>query len=224
MFDDTSTSYLNESAGNISGQVMNQQGHVTDSPSAVNEEIDKFDLDLHSNPNHPSSVSPQTDAGFEPYWKRTRVAPYSSHYTPPKPIPSTFDVNTSMGHIEPENKQGMSSFQNGILMSSLIIVGAVAGYSLESRIQSKLKSAGYGSLIGAVAANAIRYGISSGLTFSLKDGAKGLLGASIPLLPVVLSMYTKKPLKNGMVYFVGGTSAIMGSYIIFDSLKRKFLK
>ena len=198
---DIGTSYLNETAGHVE-----------------NASIESDKWPQIRNPNHPSAV---TESGFEPYWKRANVAQYSDRYRPLAPVKSQYDVRIDYGNPTEED-MGRTAFQSGILMSSLIILGAVAGYSLESKIESKIKVAGYGSLIGAVTANALRYSFAKGTTASFKDGMKALLGASIPLAPVALAMITKRPLKREMILLVGGSSAIMGGYVIFDNLKKKF--
>lgn len=106
-------------------------------------------------------------------------------------------------------------------MSSMIILGAVVGYSLEDKLSSKIKAAGYGSLIGAVAANGIRYGVSKTLTAGFSEGARSLLGASIPLIPLGIAMATKQPLKKNVVTGIGVVTGFLGVYVIYDTFKKK---
>ena len=202
MFDDQNQAdYLSESAGSIS-----------DTP------IKYPAIEPVKNPPKMRQVLPHEDQ-YEPYWKRADVAPFSRHYDEPRRIPQSFDVDTSMGYISEDAKA--SNFKSGILMSSMIILGAVAGYSLEDKLSSQIKAAGYGSLIGAVAANGIRYGLSNTLSSGIAEGFRSLLGASIPLIPIGIAMLTKKPLKKEMVTGLGIITGLMGSYVIYDTWKTK---
>tara|TARA_Y100000592_G_scaffold100216_1_gene179239 strand:+ start:4180 stop:4758 length:579 start_codon:yes stop_codon:yes gene_type:complete len=155
---------------------------------------------------------------FEPYWQRSNIAPYSPRYRKPANIDVPSSDPLGAPYVPPEQK---SSFQVGALVSSFIIIGATVGYSLEGKLSSRFKAAGYGSLIGAVLANAIRYTVATTSASGFKAGAMGLVGASVPLLPIGLIMLTKRPLKKSNVYLIGGWSALVSGYIVVNHLRKK---
>ena len=176
------------------------------------------DATQHAPSPAPSVPHAPVNEGFEPYWQRANIAPYSPRYAPPAKIP--IPSSDPLGNM-PTIEEG-SAFRVGALVSSFIILGAVTGYSLESKVSNRFKAAGYGSLIGAVVANALRYSVAQSTSVGIKAGVMGLVGSAIPLLPVGLTMLTKRPLRKSNIYLIGGWSGIVTSYILFSHLKKRF--
>jgi len=156
------------------------------------------------------------DSNFEPYWQRSNIAPYSQRYDPPAHIDTP--SSDPLGYAPPEEQ---NSFQVGALVSSFIIIGATLGYSMENKLSSRFKAAGYGSLVGAVLANALRYTVATSASAGIKAGAMGMVGASLPLLPIALTMLTKRPLKKSNIYIIGGWSALVSGSILINHLRKK---
>tara|TARA_R110002012_G_scaffold133533_2_gene286772 strand:- start:912 stop:1493 length:582 start_codon:yes stop_codon:yes gene_type:complete len=187
-----------------------------------NQEIDYMSSDAGAlGATTPSTRVPNTPVNedFEPYWQRSNIAPYSPRYDAPRRIPTpSSDPLGALGYVPPEEQ---NAFQVGALVSSFIIIGAAVGYSLETKISSRFKAAGYGSLIGAVLANAARYAVATTSSSGFKAGAMGLVGTAVPLLPIGLIMLTKRPLRKQNVYIIGGWSALVSGSILLSHLRKK---
>ena len=146
------------------------------------------------------------DLQWQDYTYRAGVAPYMSHYDKPRDLHQKYeDVLGSTG------EKG-SSFKTGLLLSSLLLLGSVAGYSLEKKIQKKSPK-GYGAILGSLGAVGIYYVGAKTLSSGIMEGAKGLGGFTIPMIPIFVSMYQGKKLDNTTAMISAGIGLVGSSYV-----------
>ena len=83
----------------------------------------------------------------------------------------------------------------GIVDNALLVGMMLAGVSFEDKIAKKIGASGYGPVLGAAIASAISDGVAG-----LSEGRSAALGvtagALLPVLPIVVAMLAKKPLKG----------------------------
>jgi len=83
----------------------------------------------------------------------------------------------------------------GIVDNALLVGMMLAGVSFEDKIAKKIGASGYGPVLGATIASAISDGVAG-----LSEGRSAALGvtagALLPVLPIVVAMLAKKPLKG----------------------------
>ena len=196
---DNSISYLADDAAQ---EASNQsQKTIKVQPPQVNNSI---------NLQHMHKENPLE---WQSYSERANVAPYSTSYRPPKPLHEhSIDV---LG----ESGGNGSAFKTGILLSSLLLVGSVAGYSLEKMIQKKTPK-GYGAIVGSLGAIGLYYIASKTLSSGIMEGVKATGGFVIPMLPIFISMYQGKKLDDKTAMLSAGVGVVASGYVIMTNLMK----
>lgn len=155
----------------------------------------------------------QDNPHWQDYTDRANVAPYSRSYHPPAQIrEKSIDV---LG----EASSNGSSFKTGLLLSSLLLVGSVAGYSLEKQIEKKTPK-GYGAIVGSLGAIGIYYVASKTLSSGIWEGTKATGGFLIPMIPIFVSMYQGKKLDRQTAIISAGVGAVASSYVLVTNLMK----
>ena len=150
---------------------------------------------------------------WQDYTDRANVAPYSTSYRPPpKLYKHTIDVLGDAGLVS-------TPFKTGLLLSSLILVGSVSGYSLEKVLQKKSPK-GYGAILGSLGAIGIYYVASKAISSGIMDGAKAAGGFVIPMLPIFISMYQGKKLDRTTALLSAGIGAVGSGYVIVTNMMK----
>jgi hypothetical protein len=167
---------------------------------------------------HPM-VNPNIDLSHNEQWQdyphRVDVAPYMSRYNrPPALHQKSLDV---LGSVSPTS----SSFKTGLLLSSLMLMGSVGGYSLEKMLSKKVKPKGYGAIIGTLGSIGLYYTVSKMMSSGLMQGAKAASGFVIPMIPLFIGMYRKKPLDRNISLMAAGVAAIGSGYVVVTNLMSK---
>ena len=160
-------------------------------------------------PNMPhlkQALPPITPNSILPYPMRAGVAPYTYNYEL---------ANSPLGLLGDIGMDPNNGWKIGFLSSSLIVAGAVAGYSLEKTIARKVGAAGYGAIFGAIGANALRLGIAATMIGGIKSGIYATLGGAAPMTPLILAATMKKPLKKEVAYVVGAMTGIAALGLIW---------
>ena len=146
------------------------------------------------------SVDP---AQAQTYSVRSSVAPYVP-YVP------------AMGNT-PSLEQ--FAYEDALISSAIILLGAVAGYHFESMVSSKIKASGYAAITGAILANSLRLGVSSYIASGdRKISGKAVLGGLIPLAPLAVGIAFKRPMRTTVAY-TSGIAAL--GFIAFAMHKKK---
>jgi len=187
---DQSISYLSETAAEVKSE---PQQPVQKIPQPqVNQAIDM------ENPH------------FQSYPQRADIAPYMSRYIPPTPIRQhQIDV---LGSTD----GGGSSFKTGLLLSSLLLVGSVTGYSLEKTIGKNIKPKGYGAIMGSLSAVGLYYVFSRSMAAGLIEGGKAAGGFIIPMIPLFVGIYQGKALDRTTSLISAGVGVLGSSYVILS--------
>lgn len=194
---DQSVDYLTDSVAEQPTQSQPQQQVHRPTPPQVNTNVSLRD-------NHPH---------WQDYSDRANVAPYSSSYEKPKALKGkSLDVLGAVG-------SNGSGFKTGLLLSSLLLVGSVAGYSLEKEIQKKSPK-GYGPILGSLGAVGLYYVASKTLSSGIWEGTKATGGFLIPMIPIFVSMYRGKKLDKQTAIISAGVGAVASSYVLITSFTK----
>lgn len=106
-----------------------------------------------------------------------------------------------------------------VIDNGILVLSAIAGYSLDDKIAKVVGVKGYGALIGASVGNAISDGVA-GLPEG-KEAAKGyFMGAMLPVVPILAAVaYQKKKggkeIDRDTKLVLGGLSVIMLAWAVF---------
>ena len=191
---DQSISYLSESAAQSLPQPTNKTVRLPQ-------------------PQVNQSINLQKNTVYQPYTERADIAPYMTSYTRPEKLhQKQIDV---LGYAE---NKSYSSFKTGLLLSSLLLIGSVTGYSLEKTLAKKIKARGYGAIMGSLSAIGIYYSASKMLSSGYLEGAKAAGGFVIPMIPLFVSLYQKKPLDRTTSLIAAGVGALGSGYVIVSNL------
>ena len=199
MFNEQSVDYLSDSvAEQSSHQPQPQQQQVVQAQSPQ--------------VNHSVNMEEVYENNWQDYSHRANVAPYSTHYTAPKALyRHEIDV---LGSTDTT-----SSFKTGLLLSSLLLVGSVTGYSLEKQIQKKSPK-GYGAILGSLGAIGLYYVASKTLSSGIMEGVKATGGFIIPMLPIFVSMYQGKQLDKKTAMISAGVGTIASGYVLVTNFMK----
>ena len=110
----------------------------------------------------------------------------------------------------------------GMVDNSVMLLSTMAGFALDKKIAAHLGgSTGYGPIAGALIGNAISDGVAA-----LPEGPKAAMsvaaGALLPLAPVAVAAYLKKPLKGKVAWAVGGTVGLLLLFSFRKTIARLF--
>ena len=196
-----SVDYLSDSVAEQSMHQQQPQHTVKHQQPQVNQAVDLQAMHNQENPH------------WQDYSHRANVAPYSRSYHRPKPLKEgSLDV---LG----EASTGGSSFKTGLLLSSLLLVGSVTGYSLEKQIQKKAPK-GYGAILGSLGAIGLYYVASKTLSSGIMEGVKATGGFVIPMLPIFVSMYQGKKLDRQTALISAGVGTIASGYVLITNFMK----
>ena len=220
MYDiDNSVSYLGKDATQEPTQQKQPQMKTKPRPTWLEEGDPRSNMNQRrgmkmGDPNENSSpTNSEENLQWQDYTYRAGVSPYSSHYDKPAPLHQKYeDVLGSTG-------ESGSAFKTGLLLSSLLLLGSVGGYSLEKKIQKKAPK-GYGAILGSLGAIGIYYVGAKTLSSGIMEGAKGLGGFAIPMLPIFFSMYQGKKLDNTTAMISAGIGLLGSSYVLITNITR----
>lgn len=150
---------------------------------------------------------------WQDYSHRVGIAPYMSRYNkPPSLHQKGVDV---LGSVE-----SGSAFKTGLFLSSLMLVGSVAGYSLEKMLAKKVKPKGYGAIVGTLGSIGIYYTASKIFSSGIMEGLKGASGFVLPMIPLFVGMYQKKPLTRNIALMSAGVAVIGSGYVLVTKLMK----
>ena len=171
-----------------------------------------------------------------PYSQRSDIAPYTLNYEYANSLESMAYAPKGFGGIFDQSVSNkLSPFRTAMATSSIILLGAVVGEMIvkmsfedyfskqaSSFYQKKKLPTGYGALVGAITANALRMGIASGIGGSFTDGLKAFSGAILPVsVPIGLTFAKSQSIKKGKVALVGGGLFFLALPIIVKQFKKE---
>lgn len=201
MFNEQSVDYLSDSVAEQSSHQPQPQPQPQQVVQAQSPQV-----------NHSVNMEEVYENNWQDYSHRANVAPYSTHYTAPKPLyRHEIDV---LGSTDTT-----SSFKTGLLLSSLLLVGSVTGYSLEKQIQKKSPK-GYGAILGSLGAIGLYYVASKTLSSGIMEGVKATGGFIIPMLPIFVSMYQGKQLDKKTAMISAGVGTIASGYVLVTNFMK----
>ena len=196
-----SVDYLADSVAEQSMHQHTPQQTVKHQQPQINQAIDLHAMHNQENPH------------WQDYSDRANVAPYSRSYHRPTPIKGkNIDV---LGEVSSNG----SSFKTGLLLSSLLLVGSVTGYSLEKQIQKKTPK-GYGAILGSLGAIGLYYVASKTLSSGIMEGVKATGGFVIPMLPIFISMYQGKKLDRQTALISAGVGTVASGYVLITNFMK----
>ena len=105
----------------------------------------------------------------------------------------------------------------GIIDNGILVISALAGFSLDDLIAKYVGVEGYGALVGAVVGNAISDGVA-GLPEGRQASIGVFLGALLPAIPVGVAMALKRPLDRKTSLALGAVSSVM---LVFAFMRRR---
>jgi hypothetical protein len=105
----------------------------------------------------------------------------------------------------------------GVIDNGILVISALAGFSLDDLIAKHVGVEGYGALVGAVVGNAISDAVA-GLPEGRQAALGVFLGAMLPVLPVAAAMGLKRPLNRQTSLALGAVSSVM---LVFAFIRRR---
>ena len=110
----------------------------------------------------------------------------------------------------------------GMVDNSVLLLSTMAGFALDKKIAAHIGgSTGYGPIAGALIGNAISDGVAA-LPEGPKAAASVAAGALLPLAPVAVAAYLKKPLKGKVAWAVGGSVGLLLLFSFRKTISRLF--
>lgn len=97
----------------------------------------------------------------------------------------------------------------GLVDNGLLVLSTLAGLKIDHLIAKRVGSPGYGPLVGALVGNAITDGVAAFSAGGIRPAAAVTAGALLPVAPLAVAMYMKKPLKGKVALAVGMSTVLL---------------
>jgi len=157
-------------SGEPTGVIQHPNSRTQSKPKVVRDSYDVLQA-VHS---------PKADT-IIPYAERANIAPYSMNYVEPQ-------GNGYAGLFDETFSAKATPFKTALATSAFLLIGAAAGYSIESLADKHWRKysgssvmKGYGALYGAIVANAARMSLASGISSGIKPAMTAMLGGLLPV-------------------------------------------